>query len=157
MLKKISTNGLGKKIDEEIEKELAEEKEEIHRSILFKSFKWSLVIFVGGVLFSVIRSLTVGPEPRTWLHHNPIAFSELKEYYPGIVEFSFLLSLIFFVFSLYNPGIYRKKHLSASMICNKCFRVKNDDLNYQCECGGKYEKLSWYDWVEEDVDQKSQR
>jgi len=35
------------------------------------------------------------------------------------------------------------------MICLKCEKLKDDDKNYQCDCGGEFVPLDELDWVED--------
>jgi hypothetical protein len=37
-----------------------------------------------------------------------------------------------------------------SMICNQCYRVKDEDREPNCSCGGQFELLDNWEWVEDD-------
>jgi hypothetical protein len=37
-----------------------------------------------------------------------------------------------------------------TMICNQCHNVKNEDRESNCSCGGQFEPLDNWEWVEDD-------
>jgi hypothetical protein len=43
-----------------------------------------------------------------------------------------------------------KSYGPRTMICNQCYRVKNEDREPNCSCGGQFEPLDNWEWVEDD-------
>jgi hypothetical protein len=63
------------------------------------------------------------------------------------ILFYFVLTFVaFYLFQLLGFKSYGPR----TMICNQCYRVKNEDREPNCSCGGQFELLDNWEWVEDD-------
>ena len=65
------------------------------------------------------------------------------------VWFTILAIFVFFFISITILFILFWRTPDRLMICPKCDAAKNDDGNITCLCGGKFEPIIYYRWVEE--------
>jgi hypothetical protein len=127
-----------KKSDDEIRQADAEERRTWRRWRFPFAFSASIVMgialgaldfFLGGH-FSQVRGIVPLKGP-IWV---------------DMVESSCLLFAVLCVVFL-----FMKKYPSRDMLCPKCGDSKSDDGNLNCSCGGKFEPMSQFKWVN-DVD-----
>jgi hypothetical protein len=73
---------------------------------------------------------------------------------PISLEQALLRSPVYFGFGFIGWYLVQllgfKSYGPRTMICNQCHRVKNEDREPNCSCGGQFEPLDNWEWVEDD-------
>ncbi len=52
-----------------------------------------------------------------------------------------------------NPAALRLNMVPRTMICTKCHRVKTPDAEHACDCGGDFEDMRDWKWVDDPATQ----
>jgi hypothetical protein len=99
-----------------------------------------------------IMALIVDPLPSTWVSHpyKPIPLSELPEYFDIYLLIAFTFATYRFLMSYFYPDFFSKRY-SSILICNRCFITKSGGKQNICSCGGQFENIDYYKWVEEKI------
>lgn len=134
----------------ELENEKLELNEPISNNRFRKALKTSIYVFLGVLAFVILASLlgingnkhTPGATP------DKISTSELPQHLTICAIVSFIAAVIVFLISLFAPK-FTIRSANTTLICDKCFKVKNPDNTLNCDCGGCYENLDLYKWVED--------
>lgn len=65
---------------------------------------------------------------------------------------AFIFGLLIFLLNIFLQIVTKKPFpaKAEAMICLKCEKIKNDDKNYQCNCGGKFVPLDELEWVDDE-------
>ena len=108
--------------------------------------------WLGRVLgFTAISLITLTVVERfglpSWFNitRMPKKWSEVFAEFPRLLDVSILAGLIV---GTGWPLCYQK-----TMLCSKCEKTKNNDGNYNCSCGGNFEDIADFKWVESDKEQ----
>jgi hypothetical protein len=135
----------------DLEKEKAELDESISKNSLKKAIKRFFYFLFGTFLFLILEGIILGPEFLSYepIPSNPIKIKELPEYLDIFLIVSLIIATLVLLFSLFVPKYFIRDY-KTTLICNKCFKVKNPDNETKCECGGSFENISLYKWVSED-------
>jgi hypothetical protein len=133
--------------DKEIlENEFLEE-DKFKKSRLKKGLKFGLWTFIViAVLFPIDYVLFGVPNGRYDRSPNKqIDWIDLPDYLHEImgiaVFFSFAIFMVFF--------FWGRKVKSTTQMCDRCFKTRNFSQNMTCDCGGKYELLANYKWIDD--------
>jgi hypothetical protein len=136
----------------DLEKDKENLNESIKKNSIRKAIKRSIYFCIGSFAFLIIKALITGPEYNSDLPvpTNPIKFKELPEYLVTFLIISMAIALLVLLFSLLAPRYFVRNYITT-VICCKCFKVKNLDNETNCECGGTFESLDLYMWIPDDA------
>ena len=138
-----------KKTFDELSQERNSEEKPLSKESFQKAIKRFVYFFFGTLMVLIIQALILGPDydPDVPVPSYALKVRELPEYLNRFLFTSLLLSVFVFIITLLKP----KNFLSispTSVICDKCFKVKNSDNVTKCDCGGGFENLDLYKWVD---------
>lgn len=140
-----------RKTDEEIKNSKKKQEDEFVGGVRLTPLKLSICIFVFVFVFEVVVDTLIGKSKgRFYLPidyvREKVTLSEL----PGMIPQYLALASILGVVAYFSMKQLRGAKLGVStFICEKCFRVKADDKDYKCECGGEYIEIDKMKWIEE--------
>ena len=143
-------NGYWKKLTSH-EVRLKEEKKEMamNQKRFSKSLKIGIWSFVGTFFLELIGALLVGVRQSGMIPRKQIKFADIPEYYGEFIALSFFIAIVAFLITLFIPSLFFGTK-STTIMCDKCFKMKNFDSNITCKCGGKYYPIQEFKWVEYD-------
>jgi hypothetical protein len=75
---------------------------------------------------------------------DPKTLEEVLGNYPSLILFALIATSLFYNFEL-RPS---SKRQNTVVMCDKCERVKNADVQSKCECGGAFCPLENFEWKE---------
>ena len=136
-----------KKTDKEILDSEFDELEKFKKTRLKKSIRFSIWTFISCALILPIDFLLFGV-PNGRFNHTPnrrIDWNELPDYINGILIISILISISLFLVSFF----WGKRLKSSTLMCDKCHLTKNYSDNKICDCGGNFDLIENYRWIEE--------
>jgi hypothetical protein len=131
--------------NEEEVKKIRQRKKNAYKKI-WRPFSLAVLFFVVGAI-----QIKIGFRKYAFTTFDPITWEEFLEY--GLMD-AFWIALIFFV-GFYLLQIVSKNLVFSgpdSMICLLCEKLKNDDKNYKCPCGGEFVPLDELEWLDEEKD-----
>ncbi len=136
-----------KKTEKEILDYEFNEQEKFKKNRLKKSLRFLIWTFLSCALILPISYVLFGvPNGRynpTPNHH--IDWNELPDYFNEILNLSILISISIFLVSFF----WKRKLRSNTLMCNKCHLTKNYSDNKVCECGGNFDLIENYKWIED--------
>ena len=137
------------KTEEEIEN--SKNKEEYVAGIRITPLKGSIFIFFFIFILEVAFDMIIGKSKgRLYLPSDyareKVTLSELPSMLPEYFVFSSTMGILFYIILIKFKDY---KMYPDTYICQKCHKVKSDDKNYKCECGGEYIKIDKMKWVED--------
>jgi ABC-type dipeptide/oligopeptide/nickel transport system permease component len=118
-----------------------------------KRFRQSVRLFIFTFFFTFIISIIVGltigdPFDRfSQVRYAPVDLSELPEYLLGYFLQALFLAVGIFILSYY---VLLKYKSASTVMCDKCYNVKNPDNISTCKCGGFFLKISDFKWIEDE-------
>jgi len=135
----------------ELEKEKEDFNESVSKNSFLKAVKRFIYAFFGVLSFAILKALITGPESDIDMPapSNPIKINELPEYLDTFLIISVIIAMIVFIVSLLAPKYFIHNY-KTTLICSKCFKVKNPDNEVNCDCGGFFENLDLYKWIPDD-------
>jgi hypothetical protein len=126
-------------------------KENIQKTNRFKKAinagMWGFIItFFLRLIFSITvgidySSHTPGPTNRINIH-------EIPDYFPNYLITALIVSFALFLFRFISPSLFQEQ--TATLMCDKCFTTKNYDKNKLCDCGGIFDSIDNFEWIEEE-------
>lgn len=132
-----------KYMNEEEVKKIRQSKKNAYKEI------WRPLAFAVFLFFVLTIDIKIGYSKHPLPHINPITWGEfLGEW----LLIAIMFGLIVFILS-YRKQIISKRRIFSGpdvLMCLKCAKVKNDDKNYQCACGGEFVSLDELEWVDEE-------
>ncbi len=107
-------------------------------------------ITIASVIFIIaILKVKIGFYLYDFKTFEPISWETLfKEKFFLCFIIAFAVFLIVYIYQIISKHILFSP--PETMICLKCQRIKVDDRNYDCDCGGKYIPLYECDWIEDE-------
>jgi len=141
-----------KKTEEERISEEAKAEDEIRKTRLQKGFKfgvWTFVIY--STLAPFIYVLIGVPNGRfNYTPKDQVKWAELPDYFTEILSSAAFFALLMFIASMWD-----RKLPSSTLICDKCNKTKNYSKDKHCDCGGEYDFIYHYKWIEERKEESS--
>jgi len=101
------------------------------RDYFIKSVLLWFVLYL--LIFTLITLFGVSKSGKS----QPVSINQLHYHLPSIIILSLVTSLIASIYKLIRPEV---------LICNKCFKVKNNDGDKTCECGGYFHDFNNMKW-----------
>lgn len=142
-----------KKTEEQIKKENQKEKKENDRNRFTKAIKYGFWTFPFFTILTISKSVLIDSSFNGF--GSPLETIKLKEvpdYMPEILFSGFFFSIIVFVVFLVYPSLLSFVDKGNSLMCDKCYKIKNYDLINKCECGGTFASIQKYQWIEDEQD-----
>ena len=138
-----------RKTDEEIEN--SNKEDEFVAGIRLTPFKIGIFFFFFVLILEVAFDMLIGKSkgrfylPADYVREK-VTFSELPSMLPQYLVLSSVLGILIYIITRKLKGY---KMYPNTYICQKCYKVKSDDKNYKCECGGEYIEINKMKWVED--------
>ena len=63
-----------------------------------------------------------------------------------------IIGTILFIPIVWLSSYYYNRHRMRSHLCNRCFRCDYKSTGDACDCGGEFEPLDHWEWVEDRCD-----
>jgi hypothetical protein len=129
--------------DEEELKKIRQRKKNAYKEI------WRPCILAIFLFFIWVIRIKIGFKNFRVPHIDPITWRDFLE---NELLKAILIGLITFIV-IYAGQIISKRRIFSgpeAMICLKCKKLKNDDKNYKCDCGGEFIPLDELEWVDEE-------
>lgn len=109
---------------------------------------WFLIVYVLGVAIAI-------QGPRRSVTHWP---STWREVLSGSVLCAAVVAIVAYALQL----VLRKKidplGIDADVVfCDTCHRVKRRDSQARCECGGRFDDLDNWNWIDDEKDKSEDR
>jgi len=82
-----------------------------------------------------------------WFRFSPISVAEAASHIP---YFFVAASVVYFLGRLLGAC-----DTPPAEICDKCQKIKGVDGNHDCACGGHFESLDRWEWVEDKEDERN--
>jgi hypothetical protein len=144
-----------KKSENQIYSELMATRELDKKNRLRKSFKTSIWVFIIAFFGTMFLSVTIGlgvggddPTPPLLLK-----LKEIPEYLDLFLFIALGLAILAFPYRFFRYSMFGNSSTSSStLICNKCFKVKNYDNLNTCDCGGNFLPIDNFEWQEDPQD-----
>jgi hypothetical protein len=133
-----------RKTKEEIEKE--KNKNEYFAGIKMTPLKYAVFTSIFAPILSIASTLILGDYSKIHNKWTKVAFSDIPDRLPSILFGSFFVGIIVYIVFRINKSC---KSYSGTYLCPNCGKVKSDDGNYKCECGGEYVRIEEMKWAEE--------
>lgn len=137
-----------KKSENKIKEELQEERELESKNKLRSTLKTGLWVFLIAFFSKLLISITLGLNYShyTPAHEKVIELEEIPNYFSVYFETGLYWAAAFMLLRFFVPGMFKNK--TTSVVCDKCFKLKNPDKKLICECGGNFLPLQNFGWVE---------
>ena len=138
-----------KKTEDEIEN--SKNKDEYVAGIRLTPLKIGIFISIFVFIIEVSWNMLIGKSkgryylPADYVREK-VTLSELPGMLPLYLVLSSILGILIYIFTR-KLKVY--KMYPDTYICQKCYKVKSDDKNYRCECGGEYIEINKMKWVED--------
>ena len=138
-----------KKTEDEIEN--SKNREEYVAGIKLTPLKSGIFFFVFVLILEVAFDMLVGKSkgrfylPADYVREK-VTLSELPGMLPLYLAFSSVIGILIYIITRKLKGY--KMYLDT-YICQKCYKVKSDDKNYKCECGGEFIEIDKMKWEED--------
>ena len=137
-----------KKNENMIKEELQKGKERESKNKLKNTFKTGIWVFIIAFFVKILLSITLGVNysPNFPPPYEVIDIKEIPNYFLEFLETGLFWSVGFMIIRFFSPNMFKDK--STSLICDKCFRMKNLDNELNCECKGNFLPLQNFEWIE---------
>jgi hypothetical protein len=125
------------------------------RKQMWLSIRQPLIAFVVGGLLTVVTVIRGPIYPPS---SNPVTIRTWGQVIEGAIK----LGLLCMVFVYIVQVLFGRPFSSVMdffglgsnvgrkvMICNACYRTKSSDGNLSCQCGGNFEDLARWEWVDD--------
>ena len=138
-----------RKTEEEIEN--SKKQDEFVAGIKITPLKSGIFISIFVFILEVSWDMLIGKSKgRFYLPvdyvREKVTLSELPSMLPEYLVLSSVLGIFMYLITRKLKGY---KMYPDTCICQKCYKVKSDDKNYKCECGGEYIEINKMKWVED--------
>jgi hypothetical protein len=121
----------------------SKERQKLWLAAFGSSLSGFVIIFVMGVIVSLTGPLMPVSGPLK-------GFSSFEDAIIHSLKTALIVGILFYFLYILSKGTLPGLSChSTVMICDKCFRVKNNDGKEACECGGKFEDFSLWKWVDD--------
>jgi len=138
-----------KKSENKIREELQKEKELESKNKLQKTLNAGIWAFLIAFSVKILLSITLGVNysPNIPPPYEVIKFNEISEYFPEFLRTGLYWSIGLMLVRFFAPNIFKDK--LSSVMCDKCFKVKESDNESICDCKGSYFPMEYYEWIED--------
>lgn len=138
-----------KKTEEEIEN--SKKEDEFVAGIRITPLNGGIFISIFVLILEVSWDMLIGKSkgrfylPADYVREK-VTLSELPSMLPEYLVLSSVLGILMYIITRKLKGY---KMYPDTYICQKCYKVKSDDKNYKCVCGGEYIEIYKMKWVED--------
>lgn len=135
-----------KKTEEEIEN--SKKEDEFVAGIIITPLNGGIFIFIFVFILEVSWDMLIGKSksrfylPADYVREK-VTLSELPSMLPEYLVISSIIGILAYL------GTKGYKKNSNTFMCQKCYKVKTDDKNYKCECGGEFIEIHKMKWIED--------
>ena len=135
-----------KKTEEEIEN--SKKEDEFVAGIRITPLNGGIFIFIFVFILEVSWDMLIGKSksrfylPADYVREK-VTLSELPSMLPEYLVISSIIGILAYL------GTKGYKKNSNTFMCQKCYKVKTDDKNYKCECGGEFIEIHKMKWIED--------
>ena len=135
-----------KKTEEEIEN--SKKEDEFVAGIRITPLNGGIFIFIFVFILEVSWDMLIGKSksrfylPADYVREK-VTLSELPSMLPEYLVISSIIGILAYL------GTKGYKKNSNTFMCQKCYKVKTDDKNYNCECGGEFIEIHKMKWIED--------
>ena len=138
-----------KKSESRILEDQEKTKNENDRKRVGAALKVGVLVFLIVFFLKILLSVTIGIDysPHIPVTSEIIKIQEIPAHFFDFFDEAIYVSIIFFLFRYFLPSMFRSK--SSSLMCDKCYSIKNYDKIVKCKCGGKFYSLDNFEWIAE--------
>jgi hypothetical protein len=113
------------------------------RRDLWKAFSDPILVFVLVCVVGLV-STAIGPN-----RPGVRGLTSWEDALVGSIAFGLLAATIAYSCQLVFGRRFQSLMSCSTYICTECHRVKSGDDQSSCECGGTFEDIGWWKWVED--------